>query len=103
MLTTNEESRADDDGGSPTPVTDAARRVAREAIDAAAEKAGGIERKVRSESDRLGERAGEARQDGRESFDEALASIEAFIRREPVKAAGMAFAAGLVAALILRR
>jgi ElaB/YqjD/DUF883 family membrane-anchored ribosome-binding protein len=93
----------DDDSETEAPVTARARKLTQETLDAAAEKAEAIERKIRAESGRLGARADDARHDVGEQLDQTLADVEAFIRKEPVKAAGIAFAAGLIAALILRR
>lgn len=86
-----------------TPVTDTASKYAREAIESASVKAGELERKLRAESDRLGGRVHATRREASQQFDDTLASAEEYIRKEPVKAAGIAFAAGVLAALVLRR
>ncbi len=90
-------------GDSDTPVTDKARRFAAEALDAASETAGSFERKLRHEGERMGEEVDERRREVGEQIDETLAEVESYIRKRPVAAAGMAFAAGLLTALILRR
>lgn len=86
-----------------TPVTDTARKYARDALETATEKASGLERKLRSESGRLGDKVDVTRREASEQFDQTLAGVEDYIRKEPVKAAGIAFAAGIVAALVMRR
>jgi ElaB/YqjD/DUF883 family membrane-anchored ribosome-binding protein len=86
-----------------TPVTDTARKYASEAIETASQKAGELERKLRAESERLGGRVDATRREANQQFDDTLATAEDYIRKEPVKAAGIAFAAGVLAALVLRR
>ncbi|MEJ2161690.1 MAG: hypothetical protein P8X53_14625 [Chromatiales bacterium] len=92
-----------DNGASETPMTDKAQQLAEEALVSAAEKAGGFERKLRDESERLGEEVGERRREVSERLDETLAEVESYIRKRPVAAAGMAFAAGVLATIIIRR
>ena len=92
-----------DDAASETPMTDKAQQLAAEALDSAAEKAGSFERKLRDESERLGEEVGERRREVSDRLDETLAEVESYIRKRPVAAAGMAFAAGVLATIIIRR
>lgn len=96
----NRPPERDEDG---TPITDKARKFAHEAVDTASAKAEGVERKVRDEARRVSDKVdrGEAR--ARHQIDETLTSMEEFIRERPMAAAGMAFAAGMIAAMILRR
>lgn len=86
-----------------TPVTDTARKYAREAIESASKTAGELERKLRAESDRLGGKVDATRREASQQFDDTITTAEDYIRKEPVKAAGIAFAAGVLAALVLRR
>lgn len=86
-----------------TPISKKARAFAHEAIDSAAERAEDVERKVRSEARRVSERVERGETRARHQIDETLTSMEEFIRERPMAAAGMAFAAGMVAAIILRR
>jgi ElaB/YqjD/DUF883 family membrane-anchored ribosome-binding protein len=90
-------------GQSDTPVTDKARHFAEEALEAASETAGNFERKLRDEREHVSDEVGERRREVGEQLDETLADVEGYIRSRPVAAAGMAFAAGLLTALILRR
>jgi ElaB/YqjD/DUF883 family membrane-anchored ribosome-binding protein len=94
---------ADNPSVHDTPTTEKARRAAHEAVDAASEKASEFERKMRDESEKIGKKISEEREEITESVDETLEKVERYIRKEPVKAAGMAFAAGALAALLLRR
>lgn len=92
-----------DDGASETPMTDKAQHLAEEVLDSAAEKAGSFERKLRDETERLGEEVDERRREVSDRLDETLAEVESYIRKRPVAAAGMAFAAGVLATMIIRR
>ena len=86
-----------------TPITRKARQFAHEAVDSASARAEDVERRLRSEARRVADKVerGEART--RHQVDETLTSMEEFIRERPMAAAGMAFAAGMLAAMILRR
>lgn len=88
---------------SDTPVTDKARHFAEDALDAASETAGSFERSLRHEGEQVGKKVDERRREIGEQVDQTLAEVEGYIRKRPVAAAGMAFAAGLLTALILRR
>lgn len=99
MTTTTAKNPSTDEA----PTTEKARRAAHEAVDAASGKASDFERKVRDESEKIGKKLSEEREEVTESVEETLKKVEGYIRKEPVKAAGMAFAAGALAALILRR
>ena len=96
-------STAENTSAQDAPTTDKARRAAHEAVEAASEKAGDFERRIRDESEKIGRKLSEERGEVTESVEDTLKQVESYIRREPVKAAGMAFAAGALAALILRR
>ncbi len=89
-----------DDGA---PITDKARDFAHEAVDSASAKAEDVERKLRSEARRMAEKVEKGETRARHQIDDTLTSMEEFIRERPMAAAGMAFAAGMLAAMILRR
>jgi ElaB/YqjD/DUF883 family membrane-anchored ribosome-binding protein len=95
--------KAPDTSRDGTPLTDKARAFAHEAVESASTKAEDVERKLRSEARRAADSVdrGEAR--ARHQLDETLTSMEAFIRERPMAGAGMAFVAGMLAAMILRR
>jgi ElaB/YqjD/DUF883 family membrane-anchored ribosome-binding protein len=86
-----------------TPITEKARAFAHDAVDSASAKAEGLERKLRSEARRAGEKVEKGEDRARLQVDETLASMEEFIRERPMAGAGMAFVAGMLAAMILRR
>jgi ElaB/YqjD/DUF883 family membrane-anchored ribosome-binding protein len=89
-----------DDG---TPISRKARQFAHEAIDSASTRAEDVERKLRSEARRMADRVERGEERTRHQIDETLTSMESFIRERPMAAAGMAFAAGMLAAILLRR
>jgi ElaB/YqjD/DUF883 family membrane-anchored ribosome-binding protein len=89
--------------GSETPMTDKAHRLAEEALETAVEKASTFERKVRDESGKLGEQVSVQREEVSKRYDETLSEVEKYIRQKPVAAAGIAFAAGMFAALLIKR
>ena len=86
-----------------TPLTDKARAFAHEAVESASEKAEGVERKLRSEARRAADSVDKGEARARHQLDETLTSMEVFIRERPMAGAGMAFVAGMLAAMILRR
>lgn len=88
---------------SATPVTDKAHRLAEDALETAVDKAGSFERKLRDETGKLGEQVQERRQEVSQRFDDTLSEVEKYIRKKPVAAAGIAFAAGMFAALLIKR
>ncbi len=88
---------------SGTPVTDKAHRMAEDALETAVDKAGTFERKLREESGKLGDQVHVRREEVTQRFDETLSDVEKYIRKKPVAAAGIAFAAGMIAALLIKR
>ncbi len=86
-----------------TPITDKARAFAREAVESASSKAEDVERKLRSEARRAADTVDKGEARARHQLDETLTSMEHFIRERPMAGAGMAFVAGMLAAMILRR
>lgn len=103
MTATTAKDTSDNGHDTETPVTDKGRRLAEQALEAASEKAGSFERKFRDETTTLSEEVEQRRREASKKMDATLADVEDFIRNRPVAAAGMAFAAGVLAALVLRR
>ncbi|MEJ8569143.1 hypothetical protein [Elongatibacter sediminis] len=89
--------------GSAAPTTEHMRATAHEAVDKAADRAEGVEQRVREEASRAAEKAGEQREEARRQLDDTLSSIDGFVREKPVAAAGIAFAAGVVTTLLMKR
>lgn len=103
MTSSTAKDKSDNGQNTETPMTDKARRLAEQALEAASEKAGGFERKVRDETTVLSAEVEQRRREAGEKMDATLSEVESYIRKRPVAAAGMAFAAGVLAALVLRR
>ena len=85
------------------PMTDQVATRAHEAVDKAANTARELEARARDVASTSVEKIGERQEQARRQIDQALGKIGAFIREEPVAAAGMAFAVGIFAAALLRR
>ena len=85
------------------PTTEQAVRAAHDALDTAAEKLGPVEDRVRKESAKSKETLKVKSQEAKDEFEVALTKVEDFARERPLAAAGIAFAAGIIASAILRR
>jgi ElaB/YqjD/DUF883 family membrane-anchored ribosome-binding protein len=83
--------------------TERLAQSAHEVIDDAAEKASKVEHQVRESAERANEKLEGSRQAAGEQLDRTIASAENFINERPVAAAGIAFAAGVLATALLRR
>jgi len=84
----------------------AAKRIAsaaHEAIDSAADSAERVERKVRQGVADAGETFDKSQEAASRQVKQSIDSLESFLRRRPVAAAGVAFAAGALATALLRR
>jgi ElaB/YqjD/DUF883 family membrane-anchored ribosome-binding protein len=78
-------------------------QVIHDAIDRVTERAAGAEQKVRSAGEEVREKADNAQQRARASTREAEQAVEGYIDRHPWTAVGVAFGAGIVLSLFLRR
>lgn len=85
------------------PATEQARETAHKVVDQAAGKAREVEEKVRSEAGRLKAAAEDQGEAARRRIDKGLQRADQFIKERPLAAAGIAFGAGALAALLLRR
>jgi ElaB/YqjD/DUF883 family membrane-anchored ribosome-binding protein len=99
--TTNTAFAANSDQAAPA--TNKARAFAHEAVDQTADKAEVMEEKLRAEAAHAAEKASAGKDQAIEKWDEAVKGVDHFMRQRPVAAAGIAFGAGVVAALLLRR
>ena len=86
-----------------TSTTQKVAGVAHEAIDGAAKKAEPVEHELREQAHKASEHMGEAQAAAKQQVEQTLKTFESFIRERPVAATGLAFAAGALAAIILRR
>ena len=85
------------------PATEHGRKVAHETVDAAADRAGELEEKVRDQAHRIAEKSGEKTEQARDQLEDGLEKVESFVQKKPLAAAGIAFGAGVLATLLLRR
>lgn len=84
-------------------MTHRATTFAHKAIDGAAEKAEPVEHRLREQVSKAGEKLDETQAAATEEVKESLKKAETFVRERPVAATGIAFAAGVLTAIILRR
>lgn len=83
-----------------------ARRVAKAAhdvIDEGAERAEKLERQLRSKAGEAGERVEASQAAAVATIEDSMQRLEAFVKERPIAATGIAFAAGVLATVILRR
>ena len=84
----------------------AARRVAEKAhsaIDHTASKAEAVERQLRENAAKAGERVDETQEIATQKVEQSIEKLEGFVKSQPMTAAGIAFAAGILTTAILRR
>lgn len=82
------------------------KRVASSAhglIDDAATKAEEVEAKLRVKAHQAGQKIEASQEAAMEQFEHSLEKVELFVKRRPMTAAGIAFAAGVLASSLLRR
>ncbi len=72
-------------------------------IDDAASKAEEVEAKLRVKASQAGRKLEQSQEAAVEQFEQSLEKLELFVKRRPVTAAGIAFAAGVLASALLRR
>lgn len=85
------------------PTTKLVASVAHQAIDGAAEKAEPVEKRLRDQASKTGEQVEATQAAASEYLRQSMQEIEAFVKERPIAASGIAFAAGMLAAAILRR
>jgi len=77
--------------------------VAHDAIDSAADKAEPVEQKLRDQAGKASEQIEATQAAATEQVQQSMKRVESFVREKPVAATGIAFAAGVIATLLLRR
>lgn len=97
--TTTKKNAADFD---TPPATDRVSKAAHEAIDSIKEPVGDAERKIRDIGSRAEQQVREKKEAARSRTEALLADARDYAHREPLAAAGIAFAAGLLASRLLR-
>jgi ElaB/YqjD/DUF883 family membrane-anchored ribosome-binding protein len=98
-LGSNFETPASTNPSTTRKVADAAHK----AIDQSADRAEDVERRLREKAGRAQERVGASQKAAGAQLERSLDQLEMFVRERPLTATGIAFAAGIVAAAILRR
>lgn len=86
-----------------TYTTDKVARAAHDTIDDTAEKARSFEASLRGGAKNANQALNEQQDAAIAKMREVTGKAEAFAREQPLTAAGIAFAAGIVAAALLRR
>lgn len=76
---------------------------AHQTIDKAAELAGEAEQSLRERAARAGEKLREGEERALDTLDEGVNRIRSYVEQNPLAAAGIAFAAGLLVSALLRR
>ena len=76
---------------------------AHETVDVVADKVSALQRSAESKTSELSERGEQAAELTKAEFDKHRANVERYARENPLTAAGIAFAAGLVISSLLRR
>jgi ElaB/YqjD/DUF883 family membrane-anchored ribosome-binding protein len=84
------------------PTTEQVRVKAHEAIDSAAARAEDVERRIREEAAEAQVKLTETKAAAAGQLEDSLARVESFIRKRPMTAAGIAFAAGILASRLAR-
>lgn len=84
-------------------VTQRVASSAHDTIDSAAAKAEELELQLRAGAVKAGMKIGASQEATTAQVEKSLAKLEAFIKGRPIAAAGIAFAAGVLATALLRR
>lgn len=84
------------------PTTEKARVRAHDAVDSTADRAENVERKIREEAAQAQVKLAEKKESAAEQFEDSISRLESFIRKRPMTAAGIAFAAGILASRLTR-
>lgn len=85
------------------PVTRKVASVAHEAVDTAAVRAENVEKSVRSGASEASDTLEKSQEAAMAQIDETIKSLDGFMKKRPVAAAGIAFAIGAIATSLLRR
>jgi ElaB/YqjD/DUF883 family membrane-anchored ribosome-binding protein len=88
---------------SSAPTTEYIRSTAHEMVDNAADRAEDVEKKVRVEAARVAEKAEASKAEAEQLLRKSLKKVDSFVHQRPVAVAGIAFAAGMFATMLLKR
>lgn len=100
MTTANKTLHA---GNSNAPTIEKVAGVAHDVIDGAARKAQPVEQQLREQASKASEQMDATHTAAIRQLEQSIKSVESFVKQRPVAATGIAFAAGALAAVILRR
>lgn len=99
----NDADLVDNGGGRRSATTQRAAERAHQTIDRAAELASGAEQSLRAGAARAGETLREGEERALETLDDSVQRVKSYVEKNPLAAAGIAFAAGLLVSALLRR
>ncbi len=88
---------------SDTSTTQKVAGAVHQAVDGAAKKAEPMEHQLREQASKASEHVGDAQAAAKLQVEQTMRTVESFVRDRPVAATGLAFAAGALAAILLRR
>jgi ElaB/YqjD/DUF883 family membrane-anchored ribosome-binding protein len=77
--------------------------VAHGVIDDTAAKAEVVEQQLRQQATKAGEKVEASQEAATKKIETSIAKAEAFAKEQPITAAGIAFAAGVITTALLRR
>lgn len=97
------DSKVKTDGKIQQSITERVASSAHDSIDSAAVKAEELELHLRSGAVKAGKKLEESQDATSAQVDKSLAKLESFVKGRPIAAAGIAFAAGVLATALLRR
>lgn len=102
-MATSTKSTTENGSESGAPFTEKTVTAAHEAIDRLSERVGKTEERLRSAASHGQENWSEKQEEMRAQFEGSVSNAREYARENPLMTAGIAFAAGLVIANLLRR
>jgi ElaB/YqjD/DUF883 family membrane-anchored ribosome-binding protein len=100
---TSKTGRDSDDVRTNAAATQRVAEKAHQTVDRAAEVATEAERAVRANAARAAEKLKEGEELALETLDESLERVRDYVEKNPLTSAGIAFAAGVLVSVLLRR
>jgi len=90
-------------GSDENPMTDRLTAMAHETVDQVSTAASRAEQQVRGAAARTAEQAKEYTDQAAELADEGVTKVKSYVETNPLMAAGIAFAAGVIISSLIRR
>lgn len=97
------DGKAKADAGTRSSISQRVASSAHDTIDSAAVKAEELELQLRAGAVKAGQKLEDSQEATSAQVDKSLAKLESFVKSRPIAAAGIAFAAGVLATALLRR